>query len=89
MDYLETYRELHRDPTNRRLHSIGIPLILISLGLLFVSWRWAAVVFIFGWALQFLGHYFEGKSPAFFSNLIFFLIGPYWWVRKLLGLEKE
>ena len=29
---------------------------------------WAAGIFVFGWALQFWGHKFEGMKPAFFDD---------------------
>lgn len=37
---------------------------------------WAAGIFIFGWALQFWGHRFEGMKPAFFDDAKQLLIGP-------------
>ena len=40
---------------------------------------WAfGVLFVVGWALQFLGHRYEGKSPAFTQNLLHFFVGPLW-----------
>jgi uncharacterized membrane protein YGL010W len=33
-------------------------------------------LFVGGWALQFLGHKFEGKKPAFLDDLASLLIGP-------------
>ncbi len=36
----------------------------------------AAALFIFGWALQFLGHKFEGMKPAFFDDVKQLLVGP-------------
>jgi uncharacterized membrane protein YGL010W len=33
-------------------------------------------VFVFGWVLQFIGHYYEGKKPAFVDDLIGLLQGP-------------
>ncbi len=40
-------------------------------------WLWASVaVFVVGWVLQFIGHYFEGKKPAFVDDLMGLLIGP-------------
>jgi len=36
----------------------------------------AAALFIVGWALQFLGHRFEGMKPAFFDDVRQLLIGP-------------
>ena len=40
---------------------------------------WAAAsstLFVGGWAIQFLGHKFEGKKPAFLDDLASLLIGP-------------
>lgn len=36
----------------------------------------AGAVFVAGWALQFLGHKFEGMKPAFYDDLMQLLIGP-------------
>ena len=37
---------------------------------------WAAAIFVVGWALQFLGHKFEGMKPAFFDDVMQLIIGP-------------
>ena len=37
---------------------------------------WAGGIFVAGWALQFLGHKFEGMKPAFFDDARQLLIGP-------------
>jgi len=37
---------------------------------------WAAGIFVAGWALQFLGHKYEGMKPAFFDDARQLLIGP-------------
>src|SRR6266545_665366 len=37
---------------------------------------WAVAIFAAGWALQFLGHKFEGVKPAFFDDAKQLLIGP-------------
>jgi uncharacterized membrane protein YGL010W len=43
-------------------------------------------VFVFGWVLQFVGHYvYEKKSPAFFRNLTHLLVGPLWILAKVTG----
>jgi uncharacterized membrane protein YGL010W len=44
----------------------------------FLTWPIAIALFVAGWILQFVGHYFEGKSPAFLTNLLHLLIGPLW-----------
>ncbi|HEU4735356.1 MAG TPA: Mpo1-like protein [Kofleriaceae bacterium] len=45
-----------------------------------------------GWALQFLGHHFEGRKPAFFDDLRSLLDGPLFLVAEVafaLGLSPE
>jgi uncharacterized membrane protein YGL010W len=37
---------------------------------------WALAGFVVGWALQFLGHKFEGMKPAFFDDVMQLIIGP-------------
>ena len=44
----------------------------------YVEWPVAIGLFVVGWILQFVGHMFEGKSPAFMTNLVHLLIGPLW-----------
>jgi len=36
----------------------------------------AAAIFVAGWALQFLGHKYEGMKPAFYDDVRQLLIGP-------------
>jgi uncharacterized membrane protein YGL010W len=36
----------------------------------------AAAVFVAGWALQFLGHKYEGLKPAFYDDVMQLAIGP-------------
>ncbi len=33
-------------------------------------------LFVLGWAIQFLGHYYEGKKLAFVDDLVGLLVGP-------------
>ena len=37
---------------------------------------WALGFFVVGWAIQFLGHKFEGMKPAFYDDIMQLLIGP-------------
>ncbi|HKC66365.1 MAG TPA: DUF962 domain-containing protein [Pyrinomonadaceae bacterium] len=83
--FVENYKEKHRHPLNRLSHSIGIPLIVISLPLFFFNWRWALVLFVVGWFFQFLGHAIEGNQPAFFKNPMYLLVGPMWLARRVAG----
>ena len=89
--FIENYKAKHRHPLNRLTHSFGIPMIVVSLPLLFFSWRWALALFVVGWILQFVGHAIEGNRPAFFRNPVYLLVGPLWLVRRALntiGLSK-
>ncbi|MNP78694.1 hypothetical protein D3C76_1763700 [compost metagenome] len=45
-----------------------------------------------GWVIQFVGHYYEGRKPAFVDDLTGLIIGPLFVVAEmafLLGLRKE
>lgn len=89
--FIENYKTKHRHPLNKLCHFIGIPMILVSLPLFFVNWRWALALFVVGWVFQFAGHAIEGNQPAFFRNPIYLLVGPLWLVRraaKAVGLRK-
>ncbi|HUS30685.1 MAG TPA: Mpo1-like protein [Kofleriaceae bacterium] len=51
-----------------------------------------AGLFFGGWALQFIGHFFEGKKPAFMDDLKGLLDGPLFLVAETafaLGFSKE
>lgn len=37
---------------------------------------WGIGIFVLGWMLQFIGHYYEGRKPAFVDDLIGLLVGP-------------
>jgi uncharacterized membrane protein YGL010W len=90
--FIDTYKAKHRHPLNKLSHSIGIPMIVVSLPLFLFDWRWALGLFVVGWILQFLGHAVEGNQPAFFKNPVFLLVGPLWLIRRLasaLGLMKS
>jgi uncharacterized membrane protein YGL010W len=43
-----------------------------------LTWPIAIGLFVAGWILQFVGHAYEGKKPAFLTNLVHLLIGPLW-----------
>jgi uncharacterized membrane protein YGL010W len=89
--FIENYRSKHRHPLNKLTHTVGIPLIVISLPLFLLNWRWALALFVVGWILQFVGHAVEGNQPAFFRNPVYLLVGPWWLLRRAaaaLGLGK-
>jgi uncharacterized membrane protein YGL010W len=90
-DMVTRYAASHQHPVNRFCHTIGIPMIGISLALfvasLFVAgvWRFALALFVVGWIFQFVGHAFEGKPPEFFHDWRFLFVGARWWLAKIRG----
>ena len=60
-------------------------MVVVSLPLFFLSWRWALASFVVGWVFQFIGHAIEGNRPAFFGNPVYLLVGPWWLVRRAAG----
>ena len=49
-------------------------------------------LFVVGWIIQFIGHYYEGRKPAFVDDLMGLVVGPLFVVAELgflLGLRAE
>lgn len=90
-DWIEEYSESHQHPINKLTHQFGIPMIMVSIFLVIPSffvagmWRFALGLFVFGWILQFIGHYFEGKPPEFMKDYRFLFVGARWWMKKTFG----
>jgi uncharacterized membrane protein YGL010W len=129
-----SYARFHRDKRNIATHVVGIPLIVLGVGILlskpslpvaglmltpaWVLWAlatgwyltrgnvalavavsamnfvlmalghtlstmsqslWLTVgvgAFVLGWIIQFVGHYYEGKKPAFVDDITGLIVGP-------------
>ena len=90
-DWVDEYAESHQHPMNRVCHTFGIPMIAISIPLFIVAffvaglWVLPTALFVVGWTLQFVGHYFEGKPPEFFKDWRFLFVGLRWWLAKMRG----
>ena len=66
---------------NAALMALAIPLAGGSTG----SWLgWGVGIFVVGWVLQFVGHYYEGRKPAFVDDLVGLLVGPMFVVAEWL-----
>ena len=89
--WVEQYAGSHQHPVNRICHTIGIPLIALSVPLFIVAifiegfWPVPLTLFVVGWAFQFVGHAFEGKPPEFFKDWRFLFVGLRWWFAKIRG----
>lgn len=94
-DWIAEYEQGHQQPMNRRCHTIGIPMITASIlaivPALFVhAVFWVAGgLFVVGWALQFVGHAYEGKPPEFFKDWRFLFVGLRWWFWKMSGRARR
>jgi len=49
---------------------------LIAAGGAARAWTWFGVLFVGGWALQLVGHGFEGRRPALVDNLFQIFVAP-------------
>ena len=90
-EWIKQYSGSHQHPVNVLCHTLGIPLIALSVPLfvaaLFVRGLWPLplALFVLGWTFQFIGHAVEGKPPEFFHDWRFLLVGLRWWVAKIRG----
>jgi uncharacterized membrane protein YGL010W len=91
-EWVAQYSESHQHPLNRLLHTLGIPLIVVSLVAAVVGvivmpslLPMAGALFLLGWIFQFVGHAFEGKPPEFFKDWRFLFVGLRWWLAKMSG----
>ncbi len=90
-EWIAQYAKSHQHPVNRVCHTVGIPMIAVSLPLVPIAiftpglWPVPLTLFLVGWVFQFVGHYVEGKPPEFFRDWRFLLVGLRWWLAKVRG----
>ena len=58
-----------------------------------ITWLIAGIgLFVAGWILQFIGHHFEGRKPAFLDDIMGLAIGPLFVLAEagfLIGWRKD
>ncbi len=90
-EWIAQYESAHQHSLNRLCHTLGIPMIVVSIVLAIPAafmgrfWMLPVALFVTGWGLQFLGHAIEGKPPEFLRDWRFLFIGVRWWVAKVRG----
>ena len=89
-EWIRQYAISHQNPVNRACHTLGIPMIVLSVALVPWAlwrggWRLPIALFTVGWLLQFVGHAFERKPPEFFKDWRFLFVGVRWWLAKMAG----
>jgi len=53
---------------------------------------WGVGLFVVGWVFQFVGHYYEGRKPAFIDDVTGLIVGPLFVVVELgflLGWRED
>ena len=75
------------------MFALGLDVALHTAPLATGAWlAWGLGLFLVGWGIQFLGHYYEGRKPAFVDDIIGLIIGPLFVLAEvafLLGLRKD
>ena len=75
------------------LLAAGLALAGQIAGLSTSAWLgWGIGLFLVGWVIQFVGHIWEGRKPAFVDDVIGLVIGPLFVVAELvfaLGLRRD
>lgn len=72
---------------SRGLGLVGLTTSVVNLWLIWAAhllmdastpvWlAWGVGAFVLGWIIQFVGHYWEGRKPAFADDLVGLLVGP-------------
>ncbi|WP_180050074.1 DUF962 domain-containing protein [Acinetobacter sp. YH12144] len=73
--------------------AVTYPLALMIAKMSLMSWLiWSVGIFVVGWIIQFIGHYYEKKKPVFMDDVIGLAIGPLFVLAEfvfLLGFRKE
>ncbi|WNG16121.1 DUF962 domain-containing protein [Cystobacter fuscus] len=73
------------------LGSLGFGQVLATQSM--ATWLGAGLgLFAVGWIIQFVGHYYEGRKPAFVDDLVGLIVGPLFVVAELgffLGLRDD
>ncbi len=97
-DWIGEYAQSHQHRVNRVCHTVGIPMIALSVPLFIAAivvparwrlvpglWRLPVALFVIGWIFQLVGHAYERKPPEFVKDWRFLFVGLRWWFAKLRG----
>jgi uncharacterized membrane protein YGL010W len=81
---IRDYKDYHSNPICEATHLVGIPAIVVSLPLMVVP-PVGGSLFVAGWILQGIGHYFQGNPPKFFGDTRNLFVGVLWWLERVLS----
>jgi uncharacterized membrane protein YGL010W len=73
---------------------VGVLILLahqVAYGSIAAWLAWGVGMFFVGWVIQFIGHWYEGRKPAFVDDIVGLLVGPMFVVAEalfMLGWNK-
>ncbi len=65
--------------------AVWVLLSLLAHGVGSGWWAWGLGFFAVGWVIQFIGHYYEGRKPAFVDDLVGLFVAPMFVLLELLA----
>ena len=82
---------------------VGLVTSVVNIVLAAIAWQlasgstaswlgWGIGAFVLGWVIQFVGHKYEGRKPAFVDDLVGLLVGPMFVTAEALfaiGVAKD
>lgn len=86
---INKYNNDHQNKWNRALHMVGVPVIIVSVPLMFIMPPVGISLFVGGWVLQFIGHGIEGNKPSFMSDPRFLMVGALFFGQKWKNLFSK
>ena len=63
--------------------------LVVALGSVQAVWIAFIALFVGGWALQFVGHHYEGKRPALLTNIFQGFIGPMFLIAEAMVVTGQ
>jgi hypothetical protein len=87
-EFYPFYLSEHSDPNCRRLHFVGSLLVVVLLGYVIISQKWAMLLLVpvIGYGFAWVGHFvFEKNRPATFSYPLFSFMGDWAMFKDILA----
>ncbi len=87
VEFYPFYLSEHSDSNCRRLHFVGSLLVLVVLGYILATQKWALLLLlpVIGYGFAWIGHFvFEKNRPATFTYPLFSFLGDWMMFKDML-----
>jgi uncharacterized membrane protein YGL010W len=64
--------------------ALSLPAHVVAAGSMATWLGWGLGLFFVGWLIQFIGHYYEGRKPAFVDDITGLVIAPFFLTAEVL-----